>query len=410
MTTASEQDFTEEAIDWSEKLLARRAAHLPPAIAMSGKPGVISFTYGLPDEASFPAEEIAEATAQVMREAAGKALQYGAPGPLSHYLVDYIERDQGLKIVADNLLITVGSSQAIHLVCRLLLDPGDYVVVEGPTFLGAVRIFQNAEAQIEEVALDEAGINVQALDHQLTQLKQAGKTVKFIYTIPTFQNPTGVTLGLERRLALLEIARRHEVLVLEDDAYHGLLFEGQTPPWLWKLDQHNSVIHCGTFSKTLAAGMRLGWIGGPVELLKKIASLKDDGGTSPFSGYVAAKFAENGRLDRHIEQLKVIYRKKRDRTLAGLERYMPEGARWTTPQGGFFIWLELPERVDTVKMLPLAIAAGVNYLPGPACFASRTGRHTIRIAYSHIETGQIEPGLRILGEVIQQALDTPTTG
>lgn len=398
--------MTTDTKEWMSDLLARRATRLGPPIVMSGTPGIISFVYGLPDEPSFPVAELEAASKTVLNEQADRALQYGQARPLTEYLLNFIKRDQGLELGPQNMIITSGSSQALQLVCQLLIDPGDYVVVEGPTFLGAVNTFKHAEAEIAEVPLDEQGMNVEALENRLNELKAAGKRVKFIYTIPTFQNPTGVTMTLERRLALLEVAQRHEVLVLEDDAYHGLLFEGEVPPWLWTLDQNNSVLHCGTFSKTLAAGMRLGWLGGPAALLAKVASLKDDGGTSPFSGYIAAKFAANGRLEQHIKHLIEIYRKKRDRTLAGLERYMPEGSRWTQPQGGFFIWLELPESVDTVKMLPQAIAAGVNYLPGAACFASEGGRHAIRLAFSHIKLEQIEPGLRKLGEVIQEVLDT----
>ncbi len=390
--------------DWTSDLLAHRAATLQPAFNMAGAPGVISFSYGLPDEPSFPAADLAQAAADVMRDQSAQALQYGGPTPLVDYLVDYIGRDQQLTITPANLLVTVGSSQALGLACQLLIDPGDTIIVEGPTFLGAVSTFLKAEAKVTEVALDDEGLNIEALDKIIGDLKAAGERVKFIYVIPTFQNPTGVTLGLERRLALLEVAKKHQVLVLEDDAYAGLIFEGEVPPWLWTLDQDNIVVHCGTFSKTLAAGMRLGWMGGPPELIARIASLKSDGGTSPFAGYIAARYAQDGRLERHILKLREIYRRKRDRMLAGLERYMPDGARWTKPQGGFFIWLELPESLDTVKMLRDAIDAGVNYTPGPACFASRTGRHTLRLAFSHLPVEKIEPGLRILGEVIQRQL------
>jgi 2-aminoadipate transaminase len=397
-------DSTTPNTDWANDLLAHRAAALPKPFNMAGAPGIISFSYGLPDEASFPAAELAQATAEVMQDTAVQALQYGAPGHLVDYLIDYIGRDQQLKLTPANLLITVGSSQAIGLVCQLLIDPGDYIIVEAPTFLGAVRTFLNAEAQVAEVPLDNEGLDIEALDRTISDLKAAGERVKFIYTIPTFQNPTGVTLGLERRQALLAVARKHQVLVLEDDAYAGLIFEGEVPPWLWTLDQDNLVLHCGTFSKTLAAGLRLGWMGGPPELLAKVAALKVDGGTSPFAGNIAARYAQNGRLEKHIVELREIYRRKRDRTLAGLERYMPDGARWTNPQGGFFIWLELPERLDTVKMLADAVAAGVNYTPGPACFASRKGKNTIRLAFSHVRLDQIEPGLRILGEIIERQL------
>ena len=397
-------DTATQKSDWTQDLLAHRAATLPQPINMAGAAGVISFSYGLPDEESFPAAELSQAAAQVMSQAAPAALQYGAPGPLVDYLVDFIGRDQKHPIDPSNLLITVGSSQALGLVCQLLIDKGDYIIVEAPTFLGAVRTFLNAEAQVVETPLDDEGIIIEELDKVITGLKEAGERVKFIYTIPTFQNPTGVTLGLERRKALLALAKKHQVMILEDDAYAGLIYEGEVPPWLWTLDEDGIVLHCGTFSKVLAAGLRLGWIGGPPAIVGKIAALKVDGGTSPFAGNIAARYAKDGRLEKHILKLRDIYRRKRDRTLAGLERYMPDGARWTTPQGGFFIWLELPESVDTVKMLRDAIAAGVNYTPGPACFASRKGKNTIRLAFSHLPTDKIDPGLRILGEVIRQQM------
>lgn len=396
---------TSNQADFVNSLLSKRAASIAPAIAMGAPRDVIAFTYGLPDEETFPAQELAQAAAEVMQTQAAEALQYGSPRPLQQYLVKKIGEVQDLKLEPNNLLITAGSSQALALACRLLIEPGDYIIVEAPTFLGAVRTFQNAEAQIAEVDIDTEGMIIEKLEEKLNELKAEGKTVKFIYTIPTFQNPMGVTMPLERRQKMLEVAARHNVMILEDDAYDGLLYEGEVPPWLWTLDKEGIVLHCGTFSKTLAAGMRLGWIGGRPDLISKIAALKDDGGTNPFAGYIAAKFAEEGKLERHIKLLNDVYRKKRDRMLAALERYMPDGSRWTNPQGGFFIWLELPERVDTVKILKLAIEAGVNYLPGPACFASGKGRNAIRLAFSFVRLDQIEPGLRILGEVVRQELD-----
>jgi 2-aminoadipate transaminase len=401
-------DVTAQTSDYTSNLLARRAGGAPAAWNnMGAKPRkMISFTYGLPDEPSFPSKELAEITNQVMSEQAAPILQYGYPRPLAEYLAGFIKKDQGLDITADNILITAGSGQAISLFCRLTLEPGDYVVVEAPTFLGAVKTFQNQDAQIAEAPMDDEGLIIEELDALLTQLKAEGKRVKFIYTIPTFQNPTGRTLGLERRKALIELAHRHEVFILEDDAYHGLLYQGEVPSWLWTLDPYGIVFHCGTLSKTLAPGMRLGWIGcARPELLVVINSLNDGGPTSSYSGYVAAKFAEQGLLAKHTRQLIDIYRRKRDRMLAGLERYMPDGSKWTEPQGGFFIWLELPEQVDTVKILGKAQEAGVNYLPGSACYASGKGRNCIRLAFSLVKLEEIEPGLRTLGEVISQALE-----
>ncbi len=392
--------------DFSENLLAHRAGG--PAAAWGSmvqqRKNIISFIYGLPDEPSLPSKELAEATRVVMEEQGVVTLQYGYPRPLAEYLTGYIEKTQNLKIGPENLFITAGSGQAISLFCRLLIEPGDYIVVEAPTFLGAVKTFRNQDAEIAEVAMDEEGLIIEELDATLTQLKAEGKRVKFIYTIPTFQNPKGITMGLERRKALIEVALRHQVFILEDDAYDGLLYEGEVPPWVWALDEHGIVFHCGTFSKTLAPGLRLGWIGGRSDLLGRIQSLSDGGPTGSFSGFVAAKFAQDGHLASHTKELINIYRKKRDRMLAGLERYMPDGATWTFPQGGFFIWLELPERVDTVKMLPKALEAGVNYLAGTSCYASGKGRNCIRLAFSLVKLEDIEPGLRKLGEIIEQEL------
>jgi len=397
-------DTTINANDYAASLLARRATNLRSGGGPSAARDTIAFTYGLPAEEAFPSQEIAEATATVMREKGGEALQYNSPKPLAEYLVDFIGRDQGMKLSLDNLMITSGSSQALAWMCRLLIDPGDTIIVEAPTFLGAVVTFRKNEANIAEVAIDNQGMLIEELDRVLTELAAAGKKVKFIYTIPTFQNPTGVTMPLERRKQMIEVAAKHKTLILEDDAYHGLLFEGEVPPWLWTLDDKGIVLHCGTFSKTLAAGMRLGYLGGPAELIAKVSALRDDGGSSPFSGYIAAKFAENGRLEQHTKTLIDLYRRKRDRMLAGLERYMPDGVTWTTPQGGFFIWLELPETVDAGKMLEKSVAAGVNYLPGVACFASGKGKNCIRLAFSFVKLEQIDGGMRTLADVIRAEL------
>lgn len=394
-----------KTVDYANSLLSHRAAAVSPAPGPSAGRDIISFIYGLPAEEAFPAQEIADAAVYVMREQYTAALQYNSAKPLAEYLVNFIQKDQGLKLDASNILITNGSSNALGLMCRLMIDPGDVVIVEAPTFLGAVSTFRKNEAEIAEVPMDGEGMDVDALEKVLAEQKAAGKTVKFIYTIPTFQNPTGVTMPLERRKRMLELAEQYQTLILEDDAYHGLLFEGEVPPWVWTLDTKGLVIHCGTFSKTLAAGMRLGWMGGPADLLARVGALKDDGGTSPFSGYIAAKFAENGRLEKHTQVLIDLYRRKRDRMLSGLERYMPDGVTWTNPAGGFFIWVELPESLDTGKMLSKAVAAGVNYLPGTACFAGGKGKNCIRLAFSFVKLEQIEPGMRKLGEVIKAELE-----
>jgi 2-aminoadipate transaminase len=336
-----------------------------------------------------------------------ESLRYGAATPLAEWLVQKVSQEQAISNLSPaNFLVTAGSSQAIDLICRLLIDTGDYIVVEAPSFLGALRTFRQAGAEIAEANMDTEGLEVADLDRVITNLKADGKKVKFVYTIPTFQNPTGRTMSEGRRRELLEVAARHEVIIVEDDAYHGLLFDGTIPPWVWAMDDKGIVLHTGTFSKTLAPGMRLGWVGGAKELIVKMAGLKEDGDTSPFAGYIAARYAYEGRLDKHIQKLVDLYKRKRDRMLATLERYMPDGARWTNPQGGFFIWVELPESIDTVKILSKASEHGVNYLPGSACYASGRGKNSLRLAFSYVPLEQIEPGIRKLGEIFAQEINS----
>ena len=388
-----------------EQWYAGRAKDAPPAFGMSAPRNVIPFTYGLPDEDSFPVDDLIAATETAMHSAGKAMLQYGHPAPLANFIISEFAREEGLELEPKNVLITAGSAQMLGLACRVFIEPGDVVLVEAPTFLGAVRTFRSYEADVIGVPLDENGVRTDVLAATIADIKAAGKTLKFFYTIPTFHNPTGTTLPLERRHEILRLADEHNFLVVEDDAYHGLVFEDDVPPTLLALDRQDGrdgrrVIYAGTFSKRLAAGMRLGYGVAHPEIIGRLGTLKDDGGTSPFSGYVAAEFAKDGRFGRHVADLNDIYRRKRDRVLAGLERYMPDGSRWTTPHGGFFVWLELPEGFDSVTMLPEAITQGVNYLPGPACFADARGRNCIRLAFSFVKLEQIDPGLRILGDLI----------
>jgi 2-aminoadipate transaminase len=392
--------------DYIQNLLADRAAKVGQPFSMVMPENMIAFVYGLPDNGAFPADEIAEITAKVMQDNPIESLRYGSAVGLAEWLVEKVAKEQAMPGLSPaNFLITVGSSQAIDLICRLLIDNGDYIVVEAPTFLGALRTFRQAGAQVAEAAMDDEGLDIADLERVISGLKAEGKRVKFIYTIPTFQNPTGRTMGAERRRELLEVAARHEVIVVEDDAYHGLLYEGEVPPWVWAMDDKGIVLHTGTFSKTLAPGMRLGWVGGAKELIVKMAGLKEDGDTSPFAGYIASRYAFEGGLELHIKKLVDLYKRKRDRMLAALERYMPDGARWTNPQGGFFIWVELPESIDTAKILSKASEIGVNYLPGSACFASGRGKNSLRLAFSYVPLEQIEPGIRKLGEIFAQEIN-----
>lgn len=390
-------------------LYSVRAKGLPskPRMEMSDEINAkISFTYGFPDPGSLPGSAVAEATARALEHATEKALQYGpvtgAP-ELIDVLVGKLNRDQQLNITRQNLLITAGASQAVQLVIDAFIDRGDIVMTEEPTWSGAVVGFRHAGAVALPVPIDEHGTNVEVLEQMLAGLKAEGKRAKFIYVIPNFQNPTGVTTTLERRQRLVELAQEYETVILEDDAYYDLRFSGDFIPPIYALDDSGRTIQLGTLSKVMGAGMRLGWVVANPEIITKLAILKTDGGTGIFASYVAAEWIPV-HLNRHIEELREIYKTRRDIMLEELREHMPEGTTWTEPDGGFFIWVTLPDGIDTVRMVPMARERGVEYLPGRACYVTDKGTNTLRLSYSFADDDQIREGIRILGEVIEAEL------
>jgi 2-aminoadipate transaminase len=405
--TALDNDLYEEL--WS----ASARTWNTPAAEPSGRPrpSLISFTYGLPDAATFPSEELTGAASLVLREHAATALQYGSihgSPRLIGTLIRKLKDDEGLDLAHEQVMITNGSSGALGQIARLLLDPDDYLVAEAPSFLGAVNIFRRAQAQIVEVPLDDEGIRIDVLEHALQSARANARRVKFIYVMPNYQNPTGVTLSFPRRHDLLDLAVEYRTLIVEDDAYHDIRFEGDALPSLFGIDAlgdiRGHVIRTGTFSKILAAGLRLGWIIAPAPIIRKLTTFKDDGGTSPFASHVAAAYAEAGELGPHIEQLQQHYKRKRDAMLRAMRQHFPQGVSWTEPAGGFFLWVTLPEHLDASALLPLAREQGVEYLPGRACFASTSGSNNIRLAYSQPSLDDIEDGIKRLGRVLASVL------
>lgn len=400
-----------------QALLARRVAHAGLALFRAGATapaGMIPLTYGFPDPGSFPIEALVEAATTVLRSHGRDALQYGpiaGPELLLDLLVSKLSHEE-ITAGRENLLVTSGGSQGIDLVTHLLVDAGDAIVVEAPSFIGALQTFRNAEAEIYEVPVDGYGLDTDALAQLLQVLEARGKRPKFIYTIPTFQNPTGVTLSAERRRALLGLAHRSGILVLEDDAYSELRLEGEALPSLYSLDPEGAVIQVRTFSKILAAGLRLGYLVAPRALLPRLMQLKVDVGTSPFATYLAASFAAGGsagslggweRLRAHIEVLRAVYRERRDAMLGALGEYAPPGVEWTHPQGGFFTWLTLPEGLDAAALLPAAAKEGVSYIPGASYFAHASGARHLRLAFSFLPPSDLVEGVRRVCRVIHRA-------
>jgi 2-aminoadipate transaminase len=367
---------------------------------------LISFSYGLPDPDSFPSDELQRVTRSVLDNQSATALQYGSPQGeprLRRYLAERLNEKGGLSLTPEQVAVTSGSLQAIGIMAQLVVDPGDTILLEGPTFLGAARVFRLHQPRLEELPLDDDGLMVGELERRLDRLASEGVRPKFLYTMPTFHNPAGVTMPLERRLELLRIAEEHSLLILEDDAYGDLRFEGGELPSLLALDRHGLVIRFGTFSKILAAGLRLGWAAGPAEMVQAMTVVKADGGTNPYGAHLAAEWAIGGMLEPHVQKLRAIYRQRRDTMLAALERYCASSCRWTKPQGGFFVWVELHEEVDPLMLRQTAYDNGVTYLSGTQCFASGSGDGFLRLSFSFLRPEKIEQGIERLGRAMAAA-------
>jgi 2-aminoadipate transaminase len=391
------------------ELYSIRAKGLPskPRIDMTDEINArISFTYGFPDPGSLPGSAVAEATARALAHSKEKALQYGpvtgAP-ELIDTIVEKLNRDQKLNIGRENLLITAGASQAVQLIVDAFVDRGDIVITEEPTWSGAVAAFRQAGATALPIPVDDDGTNIAVLEETLARLRTEGKRAKFLYVIPNFQNPTGVSTPLERRKRLVELAQEYDTVILEDDAYYDLRFSGDAIPPIYTLDDSGRTLQLGTLSKIMGAGMRLGWVVAPPEIVTKLSILKTDGGTGIFASYVAAEWLPE-HLPHHVQELRAIYKTRRDIMLDELAEHMPTGTTWTNPDGGFFIWVTLPEGIDTVALAPMARERGVEYLSGRSCYVTDQGANTLRLSYSFADDEQIREGIAILGEVIASEL------
>jgi 2-aminoadipate transaminase len=392
-----------------DALLSQRARQVNPEPLLQGMDDAgkrISFVFGFPDPASLPASEVAEATTHALAERGRAALQYGDNAGYSgliDVLREKLARDQGIEAGRENILVTAGGSQAIGLLLDALVDWGDTIVSEMPTWLGAVQAFHNVGANVISIPVDSEGTDIEALERELSRLREQGITPKFVYAISNFQNPTGVTMSLERRHRLLEVVRAAGTLLIEDDAYFDLRYDGENLPAIYTLDNSESVVYMGTLSKTMGPGMRLGWLVGPPALIARLTALKVDGGTNVFGAHVAAEWLPE-KLLPHVDRLRTVYRRRRDLMLASLERHMPPGVTWTIPDGGFFIWVTFPEGIDTARMHPQVKELGAEYLPGPTCYADDSGPNQLRLSFSFAQDDEIDEGIRIIADVAKAEL------
>jgi 2-aminoadipate transaminase len=380
------------------------------------RPEVISFAGGMPAPELFPLERFREAADRVLADArAGQsAMQYSTTEgylPLRALIVRHTAR-YGINARAENVLITTGSQQALDLIAKLFINPGDRILVEAPTYLGALQAFDVMGARYASVPMDDQGLQTASYNFS----RAIAERPKFMYLLPNFQNPSGVTLPVERRQAVAMLAREHGIPIVEDDPYGQLRYEGTHLPPLLRLDQEvgashsagslnqGNVIYLSTFSKTLAPGLRLGWVIAPAEVIARLAQLKQaaDLHTSTFVQQLVFETAREGILDKHIRRLRAAYRERRDVMLATLGAEMPLGASWTHPAGGLFVWLKLPEGMDSEALLQRALQRDVAFVPGTAFFAERSeGQRYCRLNFSNSQPELIREGIRRLASVLQ---------
>lgn len=377
------------------------------SVQAAGPPGTISFIYGLPDPETFPVDDLRHAADQVWRERPYLALQYGPEqgyGPLIDYLRNKLVRE-GLTIERAQIMLTGGSAQALNHLCTLFTRPGDIVLVEAPTYHETIQLFRDHGLRPLQVPTDDDGLLVYALASRLEALAQHGERARFLYTIPNFQNPGGITLAAARRPAVLDLATRFDLLVIEDDVYRDLAYEGEVPPSLFALDAGRRVLRIGSFSKILAPGVRMGWLVGPPGLIQRLidSGLRCmGGGANPLVANILATYCQQGLLEPHIKHLCQVYCERRDVALEALAAYMPDGVHWTRPGGGFFIWLTLPEPLVAAEIVEQAKEAKLLIPGGDPFFAQApTGQH-LRLAFSYVTPEKIWEGLKILGQVLDK--------
>jgi 2-aminoadipate transaminase len=388
-------------------------------LKLTQQPDIISFAGGLPAPELFPVEEFRAATDRVLANHGSEAMQYSTTEgyePLREYIVHKMAQYK-IQAAPENILITSGSQQALDLIGKILINAGDLILTERPTYLGALQAWRAYQAEFVTLPIDDDGLNTEQLEEALC----AGP--KFMYILPNFQNPGGVTLSLERRQALITVADRYGIPLIEDDPYGELRFEGEHLPPLVVLDAEKlnsrtpvggnhgfyrgNVIYLSTFSKTLAPGLRLGWIMAPTEVIRECVKAKQgmDLHTSSFVQMVAYEVLKDGFLNDHVSRIRQVYRERRDIMLDAMARYFPPGVRWARPHGGLFLWVTLPETVDAGVVLERAVANKVAFVPGTAFFPDGSGHNTFRLNFSNAQPEQIKIGIERLGEVLAVELE-----
>lgn len=393
-------------MEYADRTKKMKTSEIRELLKLTENPEIISFGGGMPSPHSFPVKIIENITDRVLEKHGAQALQYSPTEGVKELRELLIKRmkKKGIKCNLDEIMITTGSQQALDLTAKIFFNLGDYAVVECPTYLGALNAFNAYQPNYISISMDEEGMKIEELERKLKENKD--KSIDFIYTVPTFQNPSGVTMSLERRKQILEIARENNLLILEDDPYSELRYSGKFVPPIKSLDKHDIVIYTSTFSKILSPGFRLGWIIANEEVIKKMSVAKQgaDLCSNTFVQWIAEAYLRTGLVEKQISKIKKMYKRKRDLMLKALKKHFPKGAEWTEPHGGMFLWVTLPAHINTKEMFQDAIKQKVAYVHGAAFCADDSSHNAMRLNFSNPEDNKIEEGIKRLAKIIKNRM------
>lgn len=391
---------------YSKNALNLKRSEIRELLKVTRQPDMISFAGGLPGPETFPVKELEEISCQVLREKGSLALQYGpteGETPFREEIAKLMQREKP-TIKPENILITAGSQQGLDIVSKVFLDPKDIVVLELPSYIGGLQAFTAYRAKMIGVPQDNQGMRMDLLEKVLDKLAMKNKKPKFIYVVPDFQNPSGVTMSLERRKKLLELAYKHEVPIVEDSPYKDLRYSGESVPAIYSLDTQDQVIVLGTFSKILGPGLRLAWMMAPTVWMDRMVVAKQsmDLCSPTYTQLIAVEFMKRGLLPMQIEKIRKVYGRKLAVMLAALKRYMPKGVKWSKPEGGLFLWVKLPKNMSANELFPKAIENKVAYVVGTAFHCNGKGQCTMRLNFSFSSEQQIDEGIQRLAKMIKE--------
>ncbi|MGD8565580.1 MAG: PLP-dependent aminotransferase family protein [Candidatus Bathyarchaeota archaeon] len=391
---------------YSKNALNMKRSEIRELLKLTRQPDIISFAGGLPDPSTFPVEDLEKISCEILREKGALALQYGPTEGellLRSEIAKWLSREKP-EIKPENVLVTAGSQQGLDIIAKVFLDPQDIVIMELPSYIGGLQAFTAYRAKMIGIQQDVHGMKMEILEKELKKLSKTNKKPKFIYVVPDFQNPSGTTMSLKRRKKLLELAYDFEIPIIEDSPYRDLRYQGEHVPAIYSLDTEEQVIAVGTFSKLLCPGLRLAWIMAPTEWLDRMVISKQgmDLCSPTYTQLIVAEYLKQGLLSNQIEKLCKLYGKKLEVMLKALTRHMPKCVQWSKPDGGLFLWVELPDNMNTNDLFPKAIQKKVAYVVGSAFHCNGTGQNTMRINFSYSTEEQIRKGIERLGKMIKE--------